>query len=265
MLGRLSGAAGVRPGRGPAAGVSFCPSGGDCIWAWDRLTRGSMDPRVLERMSEMGPVAHLVALLCLFVVVLLRVWRTKREAFWPAVTTGLIGMLIGGGVLLAGSRILGLKVLKPSEYRRLERRAAYREQSQPWMARRRSSPTYEQGKVGLVVLVRRLEAITENAPGFLNDRQAGGVISLLEMVLPMPGYSEKEAGEMVADLSRRFDQEQMEAIRAAAIPDDLDMRGPGGWLANPLQGEINRAAVLALIKRYERVGRTVLTPRMLDL
>lgn len=224
-----------------------------------------MNPRVLERLSEMGPVAHLVALVCLFVVVLLKVWRTRREAFWPAVTTGLIGMLIGGGVLLAGSRILGLKVLKPAEYRRLERRAAGGQMGSSRQRAFRGGRVREQGKLGLVVLVRQLDSITESDPGFLDERQAGAVVSLLEMVLPLPGYSEKEAGEMVDDLAKRLTATQAERVRAAAIPQDLGLFGPGGWLANPLQSQVNRDAATALIRRYEHVGRTVLPPQLLDL
>jgi hypothetical protein len=197
--------------------------------------------------------------------VLLKIWRTQREAFWPAVSTGLIGVLIGGGLLLAGSRILGLKVLKPSEYRRLERRAAFGQSRSPWASRRGGGPIVEQGKVGLVVLVRRLDALTATDAAFLNDRQAAAVVSLLEMVLPMPALGEREAGEMLEDLSRRFTGDQREAIRAATVPGDLGLRGPGGWLANPLQGELNRAAAMAIIQRYEHVGRTILTPQMLDL
>jgi len=224
-----------------------------------------MNPRVLERLSEMGPVAHLIALLCLFVVVLLKVWRTKREAFWPAVTTGMIGMLIGGGMLLAGVRILGLKVLDQSEYRRLERRGSWRQPGPPRQRARRGGAVYEQGKIGLVVLARRLNDITAQDPGFLDERQAGAVLSLLEMVLPMPGYSEKEAAEMVADLAGRFTDSQREKIRAAQIPADFGMRGPNGWLANPLQSAVNRDAATALIKRYEKVGRMVLPAQLLDL
>lgn len=224
-----------------------------------------MDPEVLERLSEMGPVAHLVALLLLFCVVLLKVWRTRREAFWPAVTTGLIGVLVGGGVLIAGVRLLGLKVLNPSELQRLERRGGGWGPRVQRTTRGRRDPAFEQGKIGLVVLVRRLDTITAEDPGFLTETQAGSVISLLEMVMPMPGYSEKEAEEMVADLARRFTKEQLDRIRLAAVPGDFGMRGPDGWLANPLQSELNRAAVVALISRYEKVKRTVLPPQLLDL
>ena len=83
-------------------------------------------------------------------------------------------------------------------------------------------------------------------------------------MIRVPSLNDKEAGEMLDDLAGRLETAQRERLAAEAIPKDLGLFGPGGWLANPLQSDVNRMAVMALIERYDRVARTTLTPMMLD-
>ncbi|MBL6765267.1 MAG: hypothetical protein ISQ14_09945 [Verrucomicrobiae bacterium] len=221
-----------------------------------------LDPNKLERLSQMGPVAHLIGLLCLFVLVLAKVRRDRSEAFRPALTTGLIGVLIGATMLIAGMRVLGLKVLNRSELRHLESRARSASQGRAGgNYGRGGNRTYQNGKFGLVVLVRQLDTLTAENPAFLDERQAKAVLSLLEIVLPLSGYSDKEAGEMIDDLAARFTEEQRAKIRAASIP--ADARYPSN-VGNPLQTDANRLSVMALIRRYDHLDRTVLRPEMLD-
>ncbi len=229
------------------------------------------DPEQLMRLSEMGPVAHLIALLCLFAIVLVKLRARRREAFWPAMLMGLIGILVGGGAMLAGVRILGLKVLSQNDIDRMVRNSNAGGGGR-WRGGRerayRGGRNYRLGeeRLKLAMFVRVLDQVTEASPDFLSDKQAGSILAMLEVILPMPRVSDREAVEMLANIDDRLSPEQRQTIRRIPVPGD-----PGIWsagarlLENPFHSSINSAAVIALQKRYGHAGRSTVIRDLLDL
>jgi hypothetical protein len=230
------------------------------------------NPDQLMRLSEMGPVAHLIALLCLFSIVLMKLRRKRPEAFWPAMLAGLVGVLVGGGAMLAGVRILGLKVLSTADIDRIVRNSNRGGNGGRWRGGRerayRGGQNYRLGeeRLKLAMFVRVLDQVTKRAPDFLEEKQAGSILSMLEVILPMPRVSDREAVEILANIDDRLSPEQRQKIREISLP-----RDPGIWsvdgrlLENPFHSKVNSAAVIAFQKRYEHINRTTVPRNLLDL
>lgn len=232
-----------------------------------------MDVQVLQRLSEMGPVAHLIALLCLFLIVLLKVWKTKREAFWPATLTGLIGILVGLGSWMAATRILGLKVLSQDDIAKIARRAQQQNRGN-WNSNRRQQVYRQQNRnhagqdrYQLAMVVRAIDSLTNRDLRFLNDKQAKEILSMLDIIMPKESIDDSEASEMVEHMVTLLDERQKLAIQMEPRPQNHGMWTGIGYLReNPFQAEVNANAVLALQKRYENLKRvTIVTPNLLDL
>lgn len=231
-----------------------------------------LEPDQLVRLSQMGPVAFLIALLCMFSAMLMRVWRRKREAFWPALSAGMIGIMVGGGAMIATVRILNLKVLSAQDIDRIVRNSN-RGGGGNWRRGRerayRGGQNYRLGeeRYKLAMFVRVIDQLTEKNPKFLNEKQAGSILSMLEVILPMPAIPDREAAEMLANIDDRLTPEQRAAVRQVSLPRDPGIwSGMGRLLENPFHSEINSAAIIALQKRYEHINRsTIAVPNLLDL
>lgn len=229
-----------------------------------------MNLQTLQRLSELGPVAHLVGLLCLFLIVLIKVWKTKREAFWPAALMGMIGILVGLGTWLAATRILGLQVLSQDDIARIARRAQQQGGGNWNRGQRVQRPSRQQNagqdRYQLAMVVRTLDTLTNRDLRFLQDDQAKEILSMLDVILPMERIGDSEASEMVEHMVALLDDRQKLAIQMEPRPQDHGMWSGIGYLReNPFHAEVNANAVVALQKRYEHLKRVTLTPNLLDL
>jgi len=231
-----------------------------------------LDPDQLLRLSQMGPVAFLIALLCLFAAMLVGLWRRKREAFAPALLSGALGVLIGGGAMVAAVRILNLHVLSERDIDRIVRNSN-RGGGGQWRRGRerayRGGRSYRLGeeRYKLAMFVRVIDQLTEQDPAFLDDKQAASILSMLEVIMPMAVISDREAAEMLADIDDRLRPEQRARVREMPLPRDPGIwSGTGRLLDNPFHSRVNADAIVALQKRYEHVKRaTIAVPNLLDL
>ena len=230
-----------------------------------------MNPDTLVRLSEMGPVAHAVGMLAIFGLILAIVRKRRREAFWPALMVGLMGIVVGGSFMVAGTRILGLKVMSSRDIDRIVResqsgRPRWRGSRQRVQRNHNRGRRIGEGRFQLAMLVRALDTLTEKDPKFLDDKQAQVIVSMIEVLMPKEHLDDDESYEIVMNIGERLSAEQKMAVRQQPVPPN-----PGIWSAmgqimdNPLQSESNANAVVALQKRYEHVKRVTISPKGLNL
>ncbi|MGB0581900.1 MAG: hypothetical protein ACPGVU_19570 [Limisphaerales bacterium] len=229
-----------------------------------------MNPDTLVRLSEMGPVAHAVGMLAIFGVVLAIVRKRRKEAFWPALLAGMMGIMVGGSFMIAGTRVMGLKILSSRDIDRIVRES--RSGPSRWRGGRqrveRSNRGRQigEGRFQLAMLVRALDTLTQKDPKFLDDKQAQVIVSMIEVLMPKDYLDDDEAYEIVVNIGERLSAEQKAAVRQQPVPPNPGIWSVmGGVMDNPLQSESNADAVLALQKRYEHVKRVTISPKGLNL
>lgn len=229
----------------------------------------NMNPDTLVRLSEMGPVAHAVGMLAIFTLVLAIIRKRRREAFWPALMVGLMGIVVGGSFMIAGTRILGLKVLSSRDIDRIVRA------SQPGQSRWRGRQGVQrnnrgrrvgEGRFQLAMLVRALDTLTAKDAKFLDDKQAQVIVSMIEVLMPKDFIDDDESYEIVANIGAKLNARQKAAVRQAPAPPNPGIwTGMGEIVDNPLLSEPNANAVLALQERYQHVNRVTISPKGLNL
>ena len=191
------------------------------------------------QFSDMGIYAGLLALFCIFLVVMLILKKQSAKALQIGLTAGLVGIFIGAAGLVAASKMRGYTITPPADANgsgppggdggfggggggggggapRGSRGGGGRGGFQP-------SPTRE-----LTTLVRELDLLTGDVKITLSAAQAKSVKALLAGIKELPAIEDDAAKDMLDEIMDKLTDEQKAKLEAVSLPRTRGAGGRGG-------------------------------------
>ena len=182
------------------------------------------------QFSDMGIYAGLLALFCIFLVVMLILKKQSAKALQIGLTAGLVGIFIGAAGLVAGSKMRGYTITPPADangsgppgggggggFGGGGGGGGGRGGFQP-------SPTRE-----LTTLVRELDLLTGDVKITLSAAQAKSVKALLAGIKELPAIEDDAAKDMLDEIMDKLTDEQKAKLEAVSLPRTRGAGGRGG-------------------------------------
>lgn len=200
------------------------------------------------QFSDMGIYAGLLALFCIFLVVMLILKKQSAKALQIGLTAGLVGIFIGAAGLVAASKMRGYTITPPADANGSgppgggggggfgggggggggapggggggapggSRGGGGRGGFQP-------SPTRE-----LTTLVRELDLLTGDVKITLSAAQAKSVKALLAGIKELPAIEDDAAKDMLDEIMDKLTDEQKAKLEAVSLPRTRGAGGRGG-------------------------------------
>jgi len=192
------------------------------------------------QFSDMGIYAGLLALFCIFLVVMLILKKQSAKALQIGLTAGLVGIFIGAAGLVAASKMRGYTITPPADANGSgppggdggfggggggggggapggsRGGGGGRGGFQP-------SPTRE-----LTTLVRELDLLTGDVKITLSAAQAKSVKALLAGIKELPAIEDDAAKDMLDEIMDKLTDEQKAKLEAVSLPRTRGAGGRGG-------------------------------------
>ncbi|MFT4687897.1 MAG: hypothetical protein ACKVHO_05000 [Verrucomicrobiia bacterium] len=210
----------------------------------------------LEYLSELGPVAYLLAALCLFVVAIGRLTKNRPRSRLPTIITGILGIAVGVMACYGFTRIARLQVVSKSDYQRLreeQRNNRYRRFQRQQISQPRDQgerPRYG-GRMDLVERVRKLSALTGGVNLELETSKAVAISTMLEAIASRPTITNEEANEMIEELRGKLTPGQWQLVNGFSLPREMSaLTGRQRADGNPFFSETDAKLIHDFRERY---------------